>query len=198
VHEGELFAGKYRALQVAPSSVQIVEEPLAGASLPSKLEWDFEKACPPISGWRAPPYVMDSSDPQMKVGTANEFAAGEPVVSPPRPPPEQSGKYRQVSQGAKNVGMETKAAGPAKPLAQTDTRSPPCALKTIGSVEKVNGETETIVADEGDVYLVPGGSAFLASPKIANLPLTVRFSQPLKAICPLEQCQTPHRMGNLF
>jgi len=35
VHEGELFAGKYTALQVSPSSVQIVEESTGGSSLPS-------------------------------------------------------------------------------------------------------------------------------------------------------------------
>jgi hypothetical protein len=49
VHEGELFAEKYRALKVTPSSVEIVEEPTGGASLPAKPERDSKAVRPRIS-----------------------------------------------------------------------------------------------------------------------------------------------------
>jgi hypothetical protein len=42
VHEGELFAEKYRALKVTPSSVEIVEEPAGGSPKPAKPEGDSE------------------------------------------------------------------------------------------------------------------------------------------------------------
>jgi hypothetical protein len=49
VHEGELFAEKYRALQVTPSLVEIVEELTRRSSLPAKPEQDSEAVRPPIS-----------------------------------------------------------------------------------------------------------------------------------------------------
>jgi hypothetical protein len=49
VHEGELFADKYRALRVTPSSVEIVEELTRGSSLPAKPERHSEAVRPPVS-----------------------------------------------------------------------------------------------------------------------------------------------------
>jgi hypothetical protein len=86
VHEGELFAGKYRALQVTSSSVQIVEEPLGGSSLPCKTEWDSVAVCPPISRLRVPPLPAGSSGPPVEVPQAEESVAGKLVVRPSRPP----------------------------------------------------------------------------------------------------------------
>jgi hypothetical protein len=60
VHEGELFAEKYRALQVTPSSVEIVEESTGVSSLPAEPERDSE-AVRPISRLRAPPSTAGSS-----------------------------------------------------------------------------------------------------------------------------------------
>ena len=77
----------------------------------------------------------------------------------------------------------------AEPLAQTDTRAPPFALQTVSLVQKASGETEVIVAGEGDLYLFAGGRVSLDKPKIpiwqgigqrgprTRYPLTVRFSE---------------------
>jgi Tfp pilus assembly protein PilP len=176
VHEGEMFAEKYRALQVTPSSVEIVEESTRGASLPAEPERDSE-AVRPISRLRAPPLSVGSSgtDPPMEVREAEELAAGEPV-SPPRPPPELPVESWQRKKGVKTPRTALKSVRPAERSAQTDTRSPPYALKTAGFVEKASGETEAIVADEGGVYLVPGVEMCLDNPKIPN-PLTAE-AQP--------------------
>jgi Tfp pilus assembly protein PilP len=178
VREGELFAEKYRALQVTSSSVRIVEEPTDGSSLPSEIERDSGAVRPPISRWRAPPLPTGSSgtDLPMEVGKAKESTGGQPVVSPSMPPPEFP---VESCEGPKEV--QTPRAGPesvrpAQRPAPTDTRSPPCALNTVGFVEKATGETEAIVADEGGVYLVPGGRVSLDNPKITNLVLGLETS----------------------
>jgi hypothetical protein len=171
VHEGELFAGKYRALQVTSSSVRIVEESIKGSSLPSKIEPDSNAICPPVSTVRAPPFPSGSSgtDPPVEVRKAEELATGEPVVSPSRSPPEHPVESWQRPKGVKGPGTALESARPAERWAQTDTRSPPCALKTVGFVEKASGGTEAIVADEGGVYLVPRRRVPLDNPKIPNL-----------------------------
>ena len=172
VHEGELFAEKYRALQVSPSSVEIVEESTGGSTLPAEPERDSEAVRPPISRLRAPPLSAGYSgtDPPVEVREAEELAAGEPV-SPSRPPPEHPVESWQRKTAVKTPQMALERVRPAERSAQTGTRSPPYALKTGGFVEKASGETEAIVADEGGVYLVPGGEMCLDNPKIPN-PLT--------------------------
>ena len=169
VHEGELFAEKYRALQVNPSSVQIVEESTGRSTLPAEPERDFEAVRPPIPRLRAPPLFMGSSgtDPPVEVREAEELAAGEPV-SPSRPPPEHLIEFRQRLEGVKTPRTALESVRPAGRSAQVGTRSP-YALKTVGFVEKASGETEAIVADEGGVYLVPGGRVSLDNPKIPRL-----------------------------
>ena len=169
VHEGELFAEKYRALQVTPSSVEIVEESTGGSSPPAEPERDSEAVRPPISRLRAPPLSVGASgtDPPVEVREAEELAAGEPV-SPSRPPPEGPVESWQRKKGVKTPRAPLESVRPAERTAQTDTRSPPYALKTVGFVEKASGETEAIVADEGGVYLVPGGEMCLDNPKIPN------------------------------
>jgi len=172
VHEGELFAEKYRALQVTPSSVEIVEESTGGSSPPAEPERDSEAVRPPISRLRAPPLSVGASgtDPPVEVREAEELAAGEPV-SPSRPPPEGPVESWQRKKGVKTPRAPLESVRPAERTAQTDTRSPPYALKTVGFVEKASGEREAIVADEGGVYLVPGGEMCLDNPKISK-PLT--------------------------
>jgi hypothetical protein len=171
VHEGKLFAEKYRALQVTPSSVEIVEESTGVSSLPAEPERDSE-AVRPISRLRAPPSTSGSSgtDPPVEVREAEESAAGEPV-SPSRPPPDDPVESWQRKKGVKTPLTALESVRPAERSAQTGPRSPPYALKTVGFVEKASGETEAIVADEGGVYLVPGGELCLDNPKIPN-PLT--------------------------
>jgi hypothetical protein len=74
VHEGELFAERYRAVQVTPSSVKIVEESTKGSSGPAEPERDSEAVRPPISRLRAPPLSKGSSgtDPPVEVRKAEE------------------------------------------------------------------------------------------------------------------------------
>jgi hypothetical protein len=74
VHEGELFAEKYRALQVTPSSVKIVEESTEASSRPAEPERDSEAVRPPISRLRAPPLSTGSSgtDRPVEVRKAQE------------------------------------------------------------------------------------------------------------------------------
>jgi hypothetical protein len=171
VHEGELFAEKYRALQVTSSSVKIVEESTKGSSLPSEIERDSEAIRPPISRWRAPPLPAASSgtDPPVEVRKAEELAAGEPVVSQSRPPPERPDESSQRPKGVKIPRRTLESIRWAQQLVQTDTRSPPGALETVGFMEKAGGETEAIVADEGYVCLLPGGRVYLDNPKIPKL-----------------------------
>jgi hypothetical protein len=90
VHEGELFGGKYRALKVNSFSVQIVEEPPGGSSLPTGTIRDSKAVAPHISRLRGLPVPAGScgTDPPVEVRKAEELAAGKSVVSPSRPPPE--------------------------------------------------------------------------------------------------------------
>jgi hypothetical protein len=90
VHEGELFGGKYRALKVSSFSVQIVEEPPGGSSLPAGTKRDSKAVASPISRLRGLPVSTGSSgtDPPVEVRKAEELAAGKSVVSLSRPLPE--------------------------------------------------------------------------------------------------------------
>jgi Tfp pilus assembly protein PilP len=96
VHEGELFAEKYRAVQVTSSSVQIVEDSTEGSSLPSEIGRDSEAVRAPISRLRVPPLSTGSSgtDLPAEVRKAGGLAAGEP-------PSARQGLHRntQVSPG---------------------------------------------------------------------------------------------------
>jgi hypothetical protein len=170
VHEGELFAEKYRALQVTPSSVQIVEESTEGSS-PPEIERDSEAIPPPISRLRAPPLSMDSSGPDSPVEARKpeEVAAGELCCSPTRPPPEYLIELRQGTEGVKAPRTALESVPPAVRLAQADTRFRLFAAQTVGFGQEANGETESIVAEEGGVFLNPGGRVSLDSPKIPRL-----------------------------
>jgi len=50
VHEGELFAGRYRVLKVTPSLVQVVEEPKERSALPWRAAPNSE-VVPPVFAW---------------------------------------------------------------------------------------------------------------------------------------------------
>jgi len=56
VHEGDSFAGKYRAVQVTPSSVEIVEESSDGSPSPDKIEPDSKDVRAPLSRLSGPIY----------------------------------------------------------------------------------------------------------------------------------------------
>jgi hypothetical protein len=189
VHEGELFAEKYRALQVTSSSVQIVEESSKRSSLPSQIERGSEAVRPPISRLRGPPLSTGSSgtDPPVEFRKAEELGAGEPVVSPSRSPPEHPLESWQRPKRVRPPQTALESVRPAERWAKTDTRSPPCALKTVGSVEKASGEMEAIVADGGGVYLVGNRASWLRG----EIPVNCAFF-PVNAICPMKECQTPH------
>jgi hypothetical protein len=79
VHEGELFAEQYRALQVTPSSVKIVEESTKGSSVPAGIRRDSKAVAPPIATLRGLPVSTGSSgaDLPAEVRKAEELAAGE-------------------------------------------------------------------------------------------------------------------------
>jgi hypothetical protein len=169
-HEGELFAEKYRALRVTPFSVEIVEESKEGSALPSEIERDSEAVRPPISWWRGPPLPtgFSGTDPPVEVGKTEGSAAGKPAVNPSRPPPEHLVESCERLKGLETPRTGLKGVRLAERSAQTDTRSPPSALNTVGFVEKASGETEAIVADEGGVYLVPSGRVSLDNSKAPN------------------------------
>ena len=158
VHEGELFAAKYRVMQVTPSSVTIVEELTKGPSEPAEPKRDSESVRTPISRWRAPPLSLGSSgtDPPVEAEKTRELAAGDPV-STSRPPPERSVESREKPKGLQILWTGGESVRPARQLAQTDRCSPVWASNTVGFVEKTSGETQAIVAEEGGVYLVPAG-----------------------------------------
>ena len=170
VHEGELFAEKYRALQVTSSSVQIVEESTEGSS-PPEIERDSEAIPSPISRLRAPPLSMGSSGPDSPVEArkAEELAAGKLCCSSTRPSPEHLIELRQGTEGVKTPRTAIESVRPSERLAQADTRSRLFAPQTVGFGQKASGEAESIVAGEGGMYLVPGGRVSLDSPKIPRL-----------------------------
>ncbi len=170
VHEGELFAEKYRALEVTPSSVQIVEESTEGSS-PPEIDRGPEANPPPISRLRAPPLSMGSFGPDSPVEArkAEELAAGKLCCSSTRPPPEYLIELRQGTEGVKTTGTAIESVRSPERLAQADTRSRLFAPQTVGFGRKASGETESIVAGEGGVFLDPGGRVSLDSPKIPRL-----------------------------
>ena len=170
VHEGELFAQKYRALQVTSSSVKIVEESTKGSSELAEPKRESEAVPPAVSWGRGPPLLTGSSgtDPPMEVGKAGELAAGEPV-STSRSPPEHPVESCQRPKGVQTTQTGNESVCPVEGLAQTDTRSPPYGLMTVGFVQKASGEEEAIVADEGEVYLVPSGRVCLDNSQIPRL-----------------------------
>jgi Tfp pilus assembly protein PilP len=170
VREGELFAEKFRALHVTPSSVEIVDESPRGSSAPAEAERDIEAVGPPISWWRGPPLLTGSSgtDPPAEVRKVEEFVAGEPAVSPSRPPPERPREWLQETRRVKTLKAASGTLHLVGQSAQNDTRSPPHAAEAVGIVEKANGETEVIMADQGGVYLVPQGGVSPGNAKILN------------------------------
>jgi hypothetical protein len=168
VHEGELFAEKYRALQVTPSSVKIVEEPTKGSSGPAEPNRDSEAVRPPISRLRPLPSSTGSSgtDPPVEVRKAEEFVVGKLVVSPSRPPPDHPVESWQRPKQVTTLRTCLESVWPAERLAQTETGGPPCMLKPVGLVGKARGDTAVIVGDQGGVYLVSGGRVSIVKPKI--------------------------------
>lgn len=181
VHEGELFAEKYRALRVTPSSAEIVEESKEGSALPPDLGQDSEAVHPPVFWWRGPPAPTGSSgtDPPIGIGKTKEFAACKPVARPSKPPPERPVESCQGSKGVQTPRASPEGIRGAEGTAQTATRAPPRALNTVGFVEKASGETQAIVADAADVYLVPTSEAALGNPKISNLLPGLQISSPV-------------------
>jgi hypothetical protein len=202
VHEGELFAGKYRALKVSSYSVQIVEVPTSGACLPAGIKRDSKAVAPPISRLRGPPVSTrySGTDPPVEVRKAGELAAGESVVSPSRPPPEHPVESWERPKGVRTPRTALESVRSAQRLAPTDSRSPPWPLGTVGFGEKASGETEAMVAEEGDVYPLIGRFLTLGNPSLASY----RASSPkcqvdgncafflVNVICPAKECQTPH------
>jgi hypothetical protein len=158
VHEGELFAAKYRVMLVTPSSVKIVEELTNGSSEPAEPKRDSEPVRPPISRWRAPRLSTGSSgtDPPVEADKAGELAAGGPV-STSRYPPEHSVESSEEPKGLQILWAGRESVCPAGQPAQTDRCSLAWAFNTVGFVVKASGETQAIVADEGGVCLVPAG-----------------------------------------
>jgi hypothetical protein len=195
VHEGELFAEKYRALQVTASSVRIVEEPTDRSSLPSEIERDSGAVRPPISRWRAPPLSTGSSGTDLPVGVdkTKELAAGKPVVSPSRPPPEHPVESCERPKEVQTPRTGLKSVRPAERSAPTDTRSPPYALNTVVFVEKASGETEAVVADQGGVYLLGNRASWPGGEMTANCAFF-----PGNVVCPRKECQTPHLRRDRF
>jgi hypothetical protein len=208
VHEGELFAGKYRALKVSPYSVQIVEVPSRGASLPAGIKPDSKADAPPISRLRGPPASTgySTANPSVEVRKAEELVAGELVVSPSRPPPEHPVGFWQRSNGVRTPRTALESVRPAQPLVQTDTRSPPWPLETVGFGEKASRETGAVVAEEGDVYPLVGRFLTFRNPSLVSH----RASSPKcevdgncafflgNVICPGKECQTPHLSAGRF
>jgi len=158
VHEGELFAEKYRMTLVTPSSVQILEELPKGSSELAEPKRDPPPVSPPVSRWRAPPFSQGSSgtDPPVKTGKAGELAAGHPV-STSRSPPADSADPCEKSRGSQLLSTGREPACLAGRSAQNDTCPIPGLPNTVGFVEKASGEMQAIVADQADVYLVPAG-----------------------------------------
>ena len=158
VHEGELFAEKYKVMLVTPSTVQIVEELTKGSPELAEPKRDLEPARPPVSRWRAPPLSKDSSgtDPPVQAGKAGELAAGHPV-SASRSPPEYSAEPCEEPRGSRALWAGREGDCAAGQLSQNGPCSLSGAFHTVGFVEKANGETQAIAADAGGVYLVPAG-----------------------------------------
>jgi Tfp pilus assembly protein PilP len=158
VHEGELFAEKYRVMLVTPSTVQIVEELTKGSSELAEPKRDLEPARPPVSRWRAPPLFLGSSgtDPPVEADKTGELAAGERASTSGSPPERSVGSYEKP-EGLQILWTRGESVRPAGQLAQTDRCSLASAFNTVGFVEKASGEMQAIVADEGGVYLVPTG-----------------------------------------
>jgi hypothetical protein len=205
VHEGELFAGRYRALKVKPYSVQIVEEPNSGASFPAGIERDSKAVVPPISRLRGPPVSTGYSgtDPPVEVRKAEELAAGESVVNRSRPPPEHPVECWQRPTGVSTPWTALESVRWAQRLTQTDTRSPPWPLQTACFREKASGETEAVVAERGEVCLLVGGFLTFGEPSLVGH----RAASPkcqldgncafflVNVICPAKECQTPHLLA---
>lgn len=169
VHEGELFAEKYRALQVNPSSVEIAEDSTEVSSPSAESRWNSELVESPNSWLRAPPLSAGSSGstPPEEVREAQESAAGE-AAALAKPPPEHPIEWWRETKRVKTPQAAPEGVRTARRPVETDGHSPPYALKTVGFVEKANGETEAVVADEGGVYLVRSGEEVLENPKIPN------------------------------
>jgi hypothetical protein len=168
-HEGELFAGNYRALQVTPSSVKIVEESNRESSLPAGRERDSEVVRPPIPRLRVPTLSPDpsGSSPLAEVSEAEESDAGETATSATAPPEHPIESWQETN-GAEPPRAARQSVRSAERSPKTDTHSTSYALKTVGLVERANGEVEAIVADEAGVRLVPDSEVRLDNPEIPN------------------------------
>ncbi len=172
VHEGELFAEKYRALRVTASSIEIVVEPKARSGVPPPVERNSEETQPPVSRWRGPPLPESvvGLDPPAKVSKTEKLPTNNPGISFSRPPPEHSVGSSAPPKKLKTVQANYREVRPANRSAQTVTLFPLDTTFTLGSVGIGSGEEKVNIANEGRVSLLSVERASIDSCQLCDFP----------------------------
>ncbi len=182
VHEGELFAEKYRVMHITSSTVDVVEESTKGLAPPPEIEPDPKAtAHPPVSTWRGPPAPAGSLPKVLPLGVVKTegLIAGIPVASALQARPEPQVEPCHQLAGEQVICSSGDRVGMQSALQADGGASPPAAAQTIGLVEKAGGESEAIVASEEEVYLVPFGKESVSNSTLPNSLPGIAAQSPL-------------------
>jgi hypothetical protein len=156
VHVGDLIASRYRVIKILPDSVDTVDESLE----PSPMAKPTRAIPKELSTASLQP--LSSSDGDVPWAQPERVAADSATNPAP---------IRTVAESAAVAMLSSQAASQANP--KDDSTSPrvqTIALNpnVLGYVEKVDGKTESVVADGDTVRLLPRAPEFAAATELAG------------------------------
>ena len=141
-HEGELLGGKFRVLQVTPSSVRIVDETRERSALPAKDRPEIEPVTPAVPGPGSPPGPQPRrrAYPVLVVPAADGHQSSPAKFALSQPPPKlpcrlaaESLSLPAMPDGERLIGAPLSLSPPAPEASVSEVDRPsPSAGQTAG------------------------------------------------------------------
>jgi hypothetical protein len=161
VKEGDVFADRYRALKVSPTSLVVEEVALRNGILPpAGTGWELDRQL--TAGLGVPTGLSPPGDVNPLKPLAQDEQVSAPELGPePRLPNEArlpASRVGHAPRARHDLLASTKARAPA--TAGTGPASLPITLTSLGYVEKANGEVQAIVVQDDQIYLIQQGDFF--------------------------------------
>jgi len=163
VKEGDVFADRYRALKVSPTSMVVAEETPRNGSPPSaETVWELDGQFTAGLGFPAglsPPGDVSPMTPlaQDEQVSAPELGPEPRLPNDVRPPPSRLG---HAPRARHHLRGSAKVRAPATVGAGPPAASLPITLPLLGYVQKANGEVQAIVVQDDQIYLIRQGDFF--------------------------------------
>jgi len=163
VKEGEVFADRYRALKVFPTSLVVAEAaPPNGIPPPAEMVRELDPQF--TAGLGVPTGLSPPGDvnPMMPLPQDDQVSAAAP--GPELRPPNEARPPASRASPAPKVRHHLRGSAQARAPSMETTRPPPASLPItltpLGYVEKANGEVQAIVVQDDQICLIQQGDFF--------------------------------------